>query len=238
MDDGVVRPRNAAGAPATVHAQLRDAILGARLAPGTRLIETELARRYAVSRTPLREALRALEHEGLVERVGSGGVRVPPVRLDEVREVAAVRSALEVLAVEAACATVARAPDRAAAATRFRDLVDVLDLRWARAADRDDVGELAAVGAEFHRAIVDLAKNAYLAQSLEQANLRLARYRAVAPPGRDDVVRAEHLAIARAIEAADIDLATDLMRRHLAAALSALEDALASASGGAARGAG
>ena len=68
-------------AAVTVHDRLRDAILSGELAAGTVMSQVELARRFNVSRTPLREAIRMLQREGLIEGEANRRVRVTPISL-------------------------------------------------------------------------------------------------------------------------------------------------------------
>ncbi|HZA84940.1 MAG TPA: GntR family transcriptional regulator, partial [Actinomycetes bacterium] len=86
-----------------VYGELRERILDLRLEPGARLHEAELAAELAVSRTPLREALRMLLAEDLVEQLPTGGMLVRRLDLQDLRELYAVRAALEGLAVREAC---------------------------------------------------------------------------------------------------------------------------------------
>ena len=82
--------------------ELRTLILSGSLKPGERLVEERLTERFGVSRPPLREALRLLEQEGLVERRPRRGTIVTPLDADDVREIYSLRWALERLAIELA----------------------------------------------------------------------------------------------------------------------------------------
>lgn len=79
--------------------ELRALILRGELRPGERLIEERLTERFGISRPPLREALRLLEHEGLVQRQPRRGAIVTPLSADDVREIYSLRWALERLAL-------------------------------------------------------------------------------------------------------------------------------------------
>ena len=82
---------------------LRQAILKGELEPGERLMEIQLAERLGVSRTPIREAIRKLELEGLVLMVPRKGAEVASISEKSLREVLEVRRSLEELAIELAC---------------------------------------------------------------------------------------------------------------------------------------
>lgn len=81
--------------------RLRDAILEGRFADGERIVERDLAEQLGVSRGPIRDALKRLEHEGLVELLPRRGARVATLTPEDAAEVLAVRAALEPLAVRA-----------------------------------------------------------------------------------------------------------------------------------------
>ena len=82
---------------------LRDAILRGDLAPGERLMEIALANRLGVSRTPIREAIRKLELEGLVVMIPRRGAQVASITQKDLQDVLEVRTSLEELAVSLAC---------------------------------------------------------------------------------------------------------------------------------------
>lgn len=77
------------------YADIRRHIVEGTLPPGTRLVEHKLTESLGVSRTPLREALRRLEQDGLIERQGGGGLRVTELTLDDLKEIMGIRGALE-----------------------------------------------------------------------------------------------------------------------------------------------
>lgn len=82
---------------------LRQAILKGELAPGERLMEIQLAERLGVSRTPIREAIRKLELEGLVLMIPRKGAEVAKISEQNLRDVLEVRRSLEELAIDLAC---------------------------------------------------------------------------------------------------------------------------------------
>jgi len=131
-------------------AQVADAIVDAigagTVAPGQRLVETDLARRLAVSRVPVREALKMLEAQGILVAAPHRGARV--VEFDEMKidRICQVRVALERLALPDAIATFARHPQRLAV---LEELID----RMRREAAHQDWVETSKADLEFHRQI-------------------------------------------------------------------------------------
>src|SRR5689334_3129239 len=126
----------------SVYSTLRSAIVDGRLAPGDSLIEWHVAHQFGTSRTPVREALLRLEAEGLAFRVPRRGLVVRHVSEHEVREVYAVRTALEALAA------------REAANEALPS--DIAHLRWinqrlAEAIEHDDFGSVPTLTNEFHQ---------------------------------------------------------------------------------------
>lgn len=99
---------------------LRNSIYDGTLPPGTRLVEQELAQQYSVSRLPVREALRILHNEGLVEHLPTRGVVVRTLDRRQVSELYDLREALEVLAARQAAARVADGAESHLAATMKR----------------------------------------------------------------------------------------------------------------------
>ena len=82
---------------------LRDAILKGQLKPGERLLENHLADKLGVSRTPVREALRMLEQENLVELIPRRGAQVLDISAEDIKNILEIRSALEVVSIRHAC---------------------------------------------------------------------------------------------------------------------------------------
>lgn len=132
-------PDDRVGATGHVFDHLRYAILYGELAPGAWLRQTELAAHFNVSRTPIREALRALEREGLVRMIPYHGAQVTPLSLETFEEIYALRGGAEALAARKAAE--AAGPSEHAALTlkldaltstaRQRPVADYLAAEWA-----------------------------------------------------------------------------------------------------------
>ena len=191
-----------------VKERIREAIQTGRYQPGDRIRESEVAEWLKVSRTPVREALRRLESEGLVGFQSWRGVVVADLDRKQVSELYAMREVLE----GAAARLAARHIDEAE--------IDLLEACLARAdACGDDPDAQAAINRQFHETIYAAAHNRYLTQTLEQLRNALALLRGTtfALPGRAQTAAAEHWKILEAIRSRDPDAAEAAARTHIAA---------------------
>jgi DNA-binding GntR family transcriptional regulator len=200
--------RSASGSLTTdQYLRIRDDILNGEFPHGQRLLETSLATRYGVSRTPVREALVALQQDGLIERVDNG-FRVRTGTPDDVMEIYEARIALESVAA-------------AAAARRHTDL-DIVRLR----ACHEGALESAAAGEEragheansdWHVALWQAAHNATIAGTMTRWMAQLRIYDQGPPGSTEDLTATahDHGAILEAISAGDAERAGALMTEHL-----------------------
>jgi DNA-binding GntR family transcriptional regulator len=191
-----------------VYATLKDEITHFRVKPGDRLLEAALSARFGTSRTPVREALQRLEHEGLVVSMPGGRV-ARPFDLREFHDMYQLRVGLERLAVEQACE---RAIDAA-----------ILALKES-AAEAFDGGEgderrnrflLAEV--RVHMGIARLSQNEMLIATLERINDRISVLRSTEflDPERVATTRRQHDEILDAIATRDAARGADLMQTHI-----------------------
>lgn len=123
---------------------LRDAIFDGRLVPGERIVEAEIARQMAISRAPIREAIRKLERDGLVQYLPRRGAVVVKLSRDEVRDIYYLRAHLEAYAIR--LAAIRSTPADLAA-------LEELLLRMRECAGRDDLHGLIAADVQFHASI-------------------------------------------------------------------------------------
>ena len=192
-----------------VRRQILQAIQQRRYEPGERITETEVATWLGVSRTPVREAFRRLETEGLLSFQSWRGVVVADLDRQQINELYAMRQALEGTAARLA----ARHIDEAEIA--------VLEQLLARSADAAcSADDLALVNRQFHETIYAAAHNRYLLQTLEQLRNALALLRGTtyAVPGRPATALSEHRAIVSAIRDRNPQGAEEAARAHIAAA--------------------
>ena len=188
-------------------AVLTDEILDQTLAPGTPLVERVLAERFQLSRTPIREILRRLERDRLVDVRPNQGVfvRTPTVR--DLRELFELRIALEPMAAGSAARN---RPDDGV--RTVRELFDE-----ARARGEDDPKRLVTLGQTLHDAIAEWTANALLIEvyGLLRKQTRLVRHMGKLTPDLENRSFYEHLAILDAVERRDEHAARDRMRGHL-----------------------
>jgi DNA-binding GntR family transcriptional regulator len=152
--------------------RLRAEILGGILPPGERIVEEQLTARYRISRAPLREALRQLAQQGLVEHLPRRGVRVAELSARDIDELFGLRDALEQYAVRTALAA-GRTPEPTAL-QRLAAAVERMELAV------DGGAPLAQPSAhrEFHLALVALAGHQHLLRVYEPVLLQLELYMA------------------------------------------------------------
>jgi len=179
----------------TVARDLEEDILAGRLRPRERLIESDLADRFSVSRAPVREALRMLEREGLVSR-SPRGLQVSEPSLDEVREAFEVLADLEELYTRRAVPRLAPQDIK-----RMKSLLAEMS---AAAAD-DDVKRYSAANDQFHGVLRDACPNRTLIRLIASVAKKTSRFRrmAMSMPGRLSHSLPEHKKIVEAVVAGD-----------------------------------
>jgi DNA-binding GntR family transcriptional regulator len=185
-----------------VHKELRAALLAGAFPYGQRLVEEQLAERFNTSRTPVREALRRLEGDGHVTRDRSGGVRPNAPRVSAMRELYAVRTVLEDLAVRTAD------PDR------LQPLYEEwVDLR----SERDESPDFVYADEAFHEGIAHASGNSSTERYLRDINerIRLIRIHDFTTADRIVTTVEEHLEILETLRAGRTDAAAALMRVHI-----------------------
>jgi DNA-binding GntR family transcriptional regulator len=193
-----------------VYAVMRERILEGELARGARLRQEALAEELGVSRTPLREALRRLAAEGLVEFLPNRGVQVTDLSPEAVRAAYEARLALE--------------PGAARLAATRRPPAELAAMHEAVRVQRGADGHGAyAASRAFHLALVRASENQYLirlGEALWVPGIAQAIYeRQPDTPDRRRTDIAEHERIAAAVEAGDGGLAETLTREHIASAI-------------------
>lgn len=189
---------------------VRDRILGGEVSPGAVLQQRDLAAELGISTTPLREALRRLKSEGLVELDSHRDARVTPLSAEEARDLLELRRALE--------------PTAAGLAADRRTSADIEAMRAALAAleplPGDPSVEQLVRHREFHATIYRASHNQALIDTLDQLWDKQDRYRRLALQSQPDqqtlgMKAQEHRDLLDRVAAGDAPAAVDLMRRHI-----------------------
>ena len=210
--------RRGLSAAARIHRDLRSEIVSLARRPGEPIVEAEIARAYGVSRTPAREAILRLAHEGLIDIFPQSGTYVSPIPVADLAQSIELRRVLEE-------AVVRRAALRAGEAdlARLRDELK----RQAACETGADHAEFHASDERFHEILSECADRRQFWQVVLQTKTQVDRFRRSTLPvaGRMGHVVAEHAAIVDALAAQDGDAAALAMTSHLDALLAAVEGA-------------
>lgn len=192
---------------ATYELLKHDIIMG-KIHAGSRLIETEYAERLHISRTPLREAFRKLELDGLVECTQRRGVVVRAFTIEDIDEIFSIRNALMALIIPSIIRNVTDA--------HLADLSDVLT-RMDAAQEAADVAELAVLNRAFHRGIEQISDKRRITSVIDSQEEYITRFShlAIASVMRRGDAHREHHELLRLLRARDEKAFGDLIIRHL-----------------------
>ena len=195
--------------PKDAYTLILEAIEGGMFKPGDRLVESELAERFGVSRTPVREALQRLETQGMLTRDGRSLI-VASLDHNQLSELYAVRTELEGLA--------ARLAARHATEEELRVLRSMVTEDTALLGG--DPRLLSRANKRFHKQIHLASHNRFLVQQLDlvHRSMALMATTSFAAEGRDATALAEHARIVAAIEARDGDAAHAALKEHISKA--------------------
>lgn len=187
---------------------LRQAILRGELKPGERLMEIQLANRLGVSRTPIREAIRKLELEGLVLMIPRRGAEVAEITEKSLRDVLEVRRALEELAVALACERITE---------EELESLKVAAKEFEQALEGGDVTEYAEADVKFHDIIYFATQNQRLIQLLYNLREQMYRYRVEYLKRKEvhPILLKEHNYIIECIEQGNKDEAQKAIGTHI-----------------------
>jgi DNA-binding GntR family transcriptional regulator len=209
---------------ALAYNRLREMIVWGTLAPGMRLVESELMTQLDLGRTPIRTALHRLQSEGFVVGTGKGkeSLRVSPLTRTDATDVFEIVGALESIAIRHAAAL--DRPRRVALAARIRER-NVALTRAARA-DRPDQHRIYDLDAEIHRAFIEPGAGPRVARELGTMKLQAERYMRLYIRAFGDMRPsiAQHDRMARAIRAGDPDAAAAVVREQWEGAAARLGD--------------
>jgi len=188
--------------------QLRQDIITGDLKPGERLREIKLAEKMGASRTPIREAIRRLEMEGLVVMVPRHGATVAGITRKQLMDVLEIRRALEELAIELACSRMTVA--------QLNELKELeRDIKEQK--DSTDSLALSDIDEKFHEKIYQATNNPRLIQMLAELREQMYRYRLEYMKAMDkrNKLVTEHNRILKAIETGDVEMGKNAIRVHI-----------------------
>ena len=188
-----------------IYTDLFNKIIKGEVLKNTRLKEEELARRYGISRSPIRQALRMLEQDGLVELIPKKGARVIGFTVDDIEEIYDIRKSLEILAVRTAIPNLS--------------IEGLLSLRAKIQALKkiDDPFKYEKVDAEFHGYFIKASNKPRLIAMLNQLLRLIKQFREIGfrDSALRDLAHEDHLKLIDALSIRDVDSAVDLLSRHL-----------------------
>ena len=187
---------------------LRQAILKGELAPGERLMEIQLAEKLGVSRTPIREAIRKLELEGLVLMIPRKGAEVAKISEKSLRDVLEVRRSLEELAIELACQRMSE---------EELEQLERAQKAFKEAIDMGVAMPIAETDEHYHDIIYQGTGNDKLVQMLNNLREQMYRYRLeyIKDEDKRQVLLVEHEYILSALKSRSIAEAKTAMREHI-----------------------
>lgn len=188
--------------------RLRELILSGELEPKERINETELCERFGISRTPLREAIKILATEGLLELLPNRGARVGSVSEAEIEEIIEVVAGLEATAADLACRVIGDAEI---------DAIEAKTIVMEKAFQRRDHVAYFTLNREIHEAMMQAARNGTLAGIYGNLSSRIQRMRYTAHKTDEQWQRAvdEHRRMVDLLRARDADALARLMRDHI-----------------------
>ena len=188
--------------------KLRQGILRGELLPGQRLMEIQLAEQLGVSRTPVREAIRMLEQDGLAVMIPRRGTVFSKVSGKNLRDVLEVRRALEELAVDLSCARMVEED--------FRKMHEANE-KFAGTLSGEDITEMAEADEKFHDLIYQASDNMRLLQLEMQMREQMYRFRIehLKEKSKRERLVEDHNVIIRALEKRDAEAARVAIREHI-----------------------
>lgn len=210
-----------------VYDLLRERILQQVLMPGERLLEIAVSESLKVSRTPIREAFRLLQQDGLVERIPQGGVRVTGLSLEELKEISALRAVLEIHAIDIACSKIEQ--EEIEKLESIVGLAEEMTIAESKG-KQIDLAELSRLNTVFHDIICSAARSSYLNKILEIVRLPILRFRPFSLEDKEHRLRGvkEHKEMIEMLKSGDKEGLKKLTAKHVNDVSEAVAKTLAS----------
>jgi DNA-binding GntR family transcriptional regulator len=186
---------------------IRDAIIKGSLKPGEKVAEPELAERFGISRTPIREAFRQLESEGYLTVIPRKGAVVAAFSQKDVEEFYAIKSILEGYAARRACENLSQ---------KEIDKLEAINTKLAQFAEGSDVKQFFRIHNDFHELFIKAANNEKLHDMISGLVSKFQRLRlaSLSLPGRMKISVDEHEKIINAFKKKDPAAAEKLVRKN------------------------
>ncbi len=196
---------------------LREAILKGELKPGERLMEIQLSNRLGVSRTPIREAIRMLEQEGLAVTIPRKGAQVAKMTEKDMEDVLQIREALDELAASIACEQISK--------DELAELRDTM-LEFEESTTTGDVQRIAEADVRFHDIIYQATGNPRLVNILNNLREQMYRYRVeyLKDEKSYPVLVQEHRQIIEGLAARNKEMVSAAMKMHVRNQVNAIKE--------------
>jgi GntR family transcriptional regulator, rspAB operon transcriptional repressor len=191
-----------------IYQLIRTLIIIGQLGPGRPVNEVEIAEQLGVSRTPVREAVKRLSDEGLINVYAQNGTFVAGISREALEEAYIIRNALELESVRRAAARMTHAHSEALGDIIAAHKVAITRKRYVEAIRLDD---------KFHRTIAEIngLSTLWRAVDISKAQMDRGRYLSIPQPGWGELTIVQHRAVAEALATQDGDAAVEAMRQHL-----------------------
>ncbi|MGG4035860.1 GntR family transcriptional regulator [Paenibacillus cisolokensis] len=208
MRERTQRSMDASNVKHSVYTEIREAIIHARLEPGQRLSEADLAVKMNVSRTPVREAFISLSKEGLVEILPQRGTFVTKIDLEDVRQSTFIRESLEISVLGELIKMIT--PEQIA---RLKENVAEQE----KSHQRNDYIRFYELDEEFHRSLAEMSGHGKVWDIIKEIKVQMDRVRLLSLPipSRIAELIRQHFAIIQALEERNADKARETMVLHL-----------------------
>ena len=192
-----------------VYDQLKELIIDGTLQPGNRIIETDYAEKFQISRTPIREAIRMLELEGLVESQSKGGVTVTGIHKADIDEIYKIRIALEEIILKEVILK--------ASSNDVQRLDNLMEKTKNILNDKEKIDDVFKLYSLFNNILYEIAKLNRVTEMIKNLNLYMKRFRRMSIDSgrRKDLAFNDHKAIIKAIKEKNTNEALKINKKHL-----------------------
>lgn len=188
--------------------KIREDILIGKYTSGEKIVEAKLAEEFGVSRTPVREALKQLELDGLVDNIPNRGVIVKGISNQDVEDIYTIRIAIEGIAVKWA---IERMDDNDL--QKLKEIFELMEFYTFK----KDIDKIAELNTKFHETIYNATKSRYMEHVLKdfQYFMKTTRYKSLRAPGRIESTLEEHREVLEAFTAKDKEKAAKAILKHV-----------------------